>query len=228
MALSKLRIESRLRPILLANLNPDIVDSLVEEDFLEIFNEVANDFNSTAMLLLKRFKLKTGEDTAEADSDKTNYLLEGVIEKILSFYYRDSGWQEQEYTFTQDRVALKSKPPDGVVMNIHYLIRPGQIQTDTDELGLPEMVETEYLALVKDRILSRYGQLEDKIYEDNLFSYSAKANRKLSKPTVRKSRGVSSYWFHQCGDETLYDITDNFISLGNFIENASGQLIYIE
>ena len=228
MALSKSRIEARLKPILKANIDAAVIDDLVEEDFLEIFNETANDLNSMAMIHIKKLNFKTGDDNAEANSNNTNYLAEGIIEKILYFNYLDSTWEDQFYTFKNDRIAFKTKPNDGVELTIDYLIKPEAISADTDEIDLPEEIESDYLDLTKYKILTRYGKIDDEVYEDKLLFYSDKANKKVNKPTINKGAGIAPYWFHQCGDETVYDITHNFISLGNFVENASGQLIYVD
>jgi len=224
MAISKLRVENRLRPILSAKLPKEVLDQLVEEDFLEIFNEVAYDLNSTAFLRLERYLKNTGSSTAEDDAF-TNYLVQRKIEKVLRIKIKDSDWLDIKWTYLNDRIAL-SQTSDGAELDILYLGRPEDIEADSDEIDLPVEVESEYLALLEAKLLSRFASDNGgTTYQQAIEFYGPRSRRKVNK-NIYYSQGIKRHWMRQTGDDTVYDIKSNYISLDNFITNAAGDLVY--
>lgn len=227
MALSLTKIKDRLRPFLLARIEGDILSELSDSDFLDIFNDVANDFNDVAKINLERYNKETGSVAAEStDTTYRNYKLQGEISKILYFKYEDDGWASQQYTYTQDRIALKNQPDDGVEMDIRYLRKCEDLEDPTDEVDLPDSVLPEYLELLKARLLADYGKASNMDYESALNYWADKASGKVQRHAVN-DLGVLRDWFYQ-NDDMKYDITDHWISEDHFIANASGDLIYTE
>ena len=224
MAISKLRIENRLRPIITAKLPKDVRDQLVEEDFLDIFNEVAQDLNSTAFLRLERYLKNTGVDTAEDDAF-TNYLVQRKIEKVLRIKIKDDDWLDIKWTYLNDRIAF-SQGSDGAELDILYLGKPEDIEADSDEIDLPVEVEPEYLALLEAKLLNHFASDNGgTTYQQAIEFYGPRARRKVNK-NIYYNQGIKRHWMRQTGDDTIYDIKSNYISLDNFITSAGGDLIY--
>lgn len=226
MALTLTQIQDRLRPFMLARVDGSVIASLNDTDFLSIYNDTANDLNDIAILNVERYNKETGSVSGEStDTTYRNYKLQGEISKILYFKYLDDDWEDQQYTYDEDRIALKDEPGDGVEMDIRYLRKCEDIADATDEVDLPDSVLPEYLTLLKEKILSDYTK-EDVVYEASLRFWAEKASRKVQKHAVADI-GVLGYWFRQ-NDDSLYDITNKWISEDHFAANASGDLIYTE
>ncbi len=227
MSIALTEIKDRLRPFLLAHVDGAVLAMFNDSDFVDIFNDTANDFNDMAMINLERYNKETGSTTAEStDTTYRNYLMQGAISKILYFKYDSESWNTQRYTYTDDRIALKVAPDSGVEMDIRYLRKCEDMTDATDDVDLPDNVLPEYIQLLKARILADYSQNSNIDYEGALLFWSEKAGRKIQRHVV-DDLGTFRHWFYQ-NDDGLYDITDSWISLDNFVANASGDLIYTE
>lgn len=223
MAINRNRIENRLRPFLLTRLPGGVLDLLVTEDYIDLYNDVANDLNNVAVLNVERY-YKTASTTTAEDASITNFLLAGIIEKVLWFRYEQSGWEDQRYSFANDRIILKSTG-NGAVLDIHYLRKPEQVSIGTDEIDLPGQIEQDYYDLLKVRFLSEYGENANVSYSEALEYYAEKARRKVKVPKL-ENMGVQRFWMHQSGDDTIYDITEQYIDLENFVTGVDGNYTY--
>jgi len=227
MGLSKTNIQDRLRPFLIVNVDESILTMLTDTFFLNLYNDTANDFNDMGLLNIERYNKETGSVAAEStDTTYRNYLLQGKISKILYFKYESDAWASQQYVYTEDRVALKTAPGDGVEMDIIYLRKCEDIEDATDEIDLPENVLPEYVELLKARILADYGKSSNSDYESSLRFWSEKANQKTKKHAVN-NLGTFRHWFYQ-NDDAKYDITDFWIQEDSFVASDDGDLIYTE
>lgn len=226
MSLSLSQIQDRLRPFLLVNVDKEVITLLNDTDLLGVFNDTANDFNDMGILNVERYNKDTGSVAAEStDTTYRNYLLQGEISKILYFKYEADGWATQQYTYTEDRIALKTAPGSGVEMDIRYLRKCEDIADPTDTVDLPDNVMPEYLELLKKRILADYtNQVVD--YEASLRFWADKASGKVQKHAIG-DLGTFRHWFYQ-NDDSQYDITDFWISQDHFVASADGDLIYTE
>lgn len=223
MAISKARVENRLRPILQAKLPKEIIDQLTAEDFLEYFNEVAIDLNSVAFLRMERYLKETGTDNSE-DDDATNYLVQRRIEKVLRISLDDPDWEDIRWTFTDDRIAL-SQTSTGYNLDVLYLGRPEEVTGSTDEIDLPDEVLEEYLELLEAKLLSKFSDNGNINYREMMEYYGAKARRKANKQ-IYYNHGIRRNWFHQKGDDEVYDIKKNYVSMDNFVTGIDGNLTY--
>jgi hypothetical protein len=224
MAISVSEIHSRLQPYLSVHLKEEVVDLLIDTDYLRIMNDVANDLNDRGFLNMERWANTGGSVTAE-DSGYTNYLMQGEIQNILSFYYEDSDWETQRYSYTADRVILKDSAAD-VDMDIRYLRKCEDVSLTTDEIDLPEAVLVDYMELLKTRLRIDYGNLTKTDYETALEYYAEKASRKVNGPKP-KVDGVHRHWFYDDDDEQ-YNITSQYIGIENFVADVSGNYSFIE
>ena len=222
--ISKAKIESRLRPWAQAVLDEDQYGMLTPEHLLELFNEACEDLNSHGQVRIERFLKKTGSDLAE-DSNKTNYLLNGVIERIISFKYSTSGYETQEYSYISDRLILKTGS-EGVEMDITYLRKTEKIEADSDEIDLPEEIIPEYLALLRVKIMDEMGISAPDAYQDALMAYKEKVQHKLQRP-LWKPGEVKRSWMGQSGDDHYGLIKDNYIGIENFTLDVSGNYTYV-
>lgn len=221
MAISKQRIENRLRPFLLTRIPAEVLDMLVTEDYLDIFNDVAEDMNNIAALNVERF-YKTGSSDISEDTGITNFLLEGIVERHIMLKYTHSTYDTQFYSYQNDRLVFKSSA-NGAVIDFYYVRKPERVSIDGDEIDLPSQVEQDYYEAVKSRFLSEYAENANVSYEEVLNYYADKALRKINRPTLE---GVQRSWMGMSGDDTVYDITDHYISLENFATDTNGDLYY--
>jgi len=226
MPISRKRIESRLQPWLPTKLPEQVLDDLVPEDFLDNFNQVANDLNEKAFINVERYYKKTGTDNSE-DSLATNYLAQGVILNVLSFKYESSEWKSQYYGFNGDRFFLKVAPDDGIQMDMWYLRQCEDIDVLTDEIDLPEAVYHDYFELLKFKILSDYGLGNVRPYEEMLSYYGAKVLQKIPQVALQ-NEGVRRSWFELNNDDTIYEIGDQWLSLDNWTVDANGDYFHVD
>lgn len=224
MSISRTRIESDLAPFLLTRIREDVVDLLADEDYQNLYNNVANDLNERAELNMERFYKKTGADTAEDDS-YTNYLTQGVVLKVFEFYYEGTDWETQAYCFASDRIFLKTAPATGVQLDVHYLRQCEDVSAGSDEIDLPFNVHPDYLELLKVKLQVDYGDMSFENYEQALEYFSNKSRLKVKDHYLR-SRGVKSYWMGQTGDDSVFDITGQWIGLDNFATDADENYYY--
>lgn len=223
MSINLSEIKDRLRPFLMTHWEPDVLDLMVDDDFLNIFNDVANDLNDEGQINLERFYAKTGSTHAE-DSNYTNYLMAGDISKVLSFWYEAADWDDQYYSYTADRIILKETASSGIQMDIRYLRKCEDLVDPTDEVDLPDEVIPEYMELLKKRLLTDYGTQKVESYESALMFYSSKAYGKMNVRIIEKR--LSKTWMGQVGGDN-YDITNNYISLDNFVSGVDDNYSYI-
>ena len=167
---------------------------------------------------------KTASTATAEDSDITNFLLAGVIEKVLWFKYTQSGWEDQRYSFTEDRI-LTMTTANGALLDIHYLRKPEPVSIGTDEIDLPSQVEQDYYDLLKVRFLSEYAESANVSYAEALEYYSEKARRKVKIPKI-ENMGIQRFWMGQAGDDTVYDITEQYIDMENFVTGVDGNYYY--
>lgn len=224
MAISKTTIESRLRPFLIARLEPSVIDALSASVLLGEFNQVAHDLNERAQVNIERIQMKANTDNSE-DSNRLNYLVSGVILDVVYFRVEDSDWETQYYTYSQDRFAFKNAPKDGAEMDFRYLRQCEDLVAGSDEIDLPRVVENDYLSLLKQKLLIDYGPETPGSYEEALTYYAANAQLKVSSKAFPNT-GLVTRWFHQTGDLSVYVITHNYISPANFVTDVNGNLTH--
>lgn len=224
MAISKARIQSDLQPYLLTRIEKSVIDMLTDEDYLLLFNNVANDLNEEADLNMERFYKVTGADTAE-DDDYTNYLVQGVISRIYEFLYYGTDYETQAYGFANDRFFFKTAPATGVQLDVHYLRQCEDVSALTDEIDLPSQVLNDYLELLKVKLRVDYGDADQGGYEQALQYYGEKARKRVKNHYLIR-RGVKRYWMGQTGDDGVYDISGQWIGLDNFITDANSNYVY--
>ena len=224
MAISVAEIQSRLQPFLLVHLKPEVQDLLLDSDYLRIMNDTAHDLNEEGNLLLERWN-NTGSTDLFEDSGVTNLLVAGVIHKILYFKYEDEDWEDQRYSHIDDRLVLKDSANE-VDMDIWYLRRCEEVAETTDEIDLPAETLTDYMELLKTRVRIDYGDLTHVDYQDALRFYGAKASTKIPKHAMQNV-GIMRHWFYQ-NDDAQYNITKQWVSIGNFVADVSGNYTYTE
>ena len=227
MAITVQNLKDRLQPYLIHHLPDDVLDILTDDDFVRVFNQVARDLNSAASIRVERF-YKKANTTNAADSDLTNYLVQGVIQKVYSLKYIDDDWEGQEYTYTQDRLIFKSAVPEDTQIDMRYL-RETEDVTDTaaDEIDLPDVVVDDYEQLIKKKFRVDYGDLKDFDYETALQYWAGKVVDKLDYKAL-SGQDVRGSWMHQTGDGFIYQIEDHYIGLENFTADASGNYFHVD
>ncbi len=224
MAITYQNLKDRLLPYLMTKLDKGVLDLLTAADFLRKFNQVASDLNSRAFINTERFYKKTNTTNAE-DSDLTNYVLAGVILKVMSFKYTDAASGDQYYTFVNQRIVLKVAPGDGIQMDIYYLRDVAEIVNNADEIDLPDEIVDDFEELVKIKLQVDYGNLTNVDYTQYLDFYANKAQRRAHIPKLQG--GVRGSWLGMSDDKNRYEIVDQYISLANFITDVNGDYVHV-
>jgi hypothetical protein len=223
-AISRAEVQSRLQPYLLTHLDKQVLDLLTNDEFVDVFNDVANDLNETAQLNQERY-LETGSDTTAEDDGFTNFLLAGDISRIYSFKFEGSGWRTQKYSYTEDRIVLKDSA-EGIVLDIKYLRKCEDVDVVADEIDLPSSVLMDYVELLRVKFRMDYGNYPAGSYEAALQTYVAiKAQQNV--PNMYSGSGIRRNWFQQTGDDNVYEIIDQWISMDNFVADVNGIYTYI-
>lgn len=224
MAISKTRIENRIRPWLTLTVEAEKLGMLDADTLLEIFNEVMHDLNREAELNIERFYKLSGTDNAE-DANATNYLVQGNIEKVISFKLEDSDWQNFEYSYIDDRILL-NKTSDDAQMDVLYLRKCEELSAASDEIDLPFQVEKDYFDLLKYRFMAEFGVAPLEEYMAKLEYYANKACQRVDRPQANKGQ-VRRNWFFQTDDEQ-YMITNQHATIENWIVDIDGNYSFVD
>lgn len=225
MAISQERMNERLRPFLQRRIEPDDIDTFMAEDLLDFQNEAMHDLNESAQLRIERYYKKTGTDNSE-DAEKFNYKLQGIISKLFYFKFEDDDWRTQEYAITEDRIVLKNAS-SGSQMDILYLRRCEELDAGTDEVDLPDEILPEYLEVVKAKILYEHGMSTLQDYLTVVDRMGMKADQKVDRPKA-VAGNILRNWFDQKGDDHTYVITDQKISIDNFVVDGLGNYSHVD
>jgi len=218
------KLKSDLRPWALSTIPPDLLDTLQDSDFVATFNAVARDINDVAQVRTERYYKKCNSDNAE-DANLTNFLLQGVINKVYKVIYYDDSAPDQYYTYTADRFILKVAAVEDTWLEVDYLRDIEEVTiSDTDEIDLPDTCYHEYLTLVKERIAFDYSLRDGANYEVKLNSAAVILRRKVSQP-LNKGK-VADSWYGL--DNRYYDITDRYLGMENFAADISGDYSHVD
>jgi len=228
MSISKLALHNRFRPFILANVKPEVLDNLLDANFVQLYNDVARDLNQGAEIHIERYYKTTVSANAE-DDDLTNYKTQRKILKVLGFKYEGDAWADQVWTYIYEdgdgdgRIVLKSAVTSSIQMTFLYLGDVEAVTDDTDEIDLPDSVLPEFIELCKKKILSDYSQTSVVDYEDMVRFYSDKARMKMDQ--IVSKGGIQPYWLG-LGDTDKaekYQILDQYVTAGdNVTANVSG------
>ena len=222
MAITVNEIYSRLQPFMLAKFKPEVLDLLINSDYVRLINDVANDLNEEGQINVERF---TTSANAE-DSGYTNYLMQGVILNVLDFVFEDTDWKDQRYSFNEDRLVLKESA-EGVDISVLFLRKCEDVAELTDEVDLPDTVIPDFVEILKRRLEADWGSGDNSTYERTLQYYGQKASGKVKRPKAEVP-GIKRSWFEQTGDDHVYNITDKYISIDNFVADVNGDYTYVE
>ena len=224
MAISKTRIENRIRPWLTMTVDAERLGMHDADTLLEIFNEVMHDLNREAELNVERFYKLTGTDNAE-DAEATNYLVQGNIERVMSFRLEDSDWDDVEYSYINDRLLL-NQTSDDAQMDVLYLRQCEELSAASDEIDLPFQVEKDYFDLLKYRLLHEFGGAPIDEYMQKLEYYANKACQRVDRPQANKGQ-IRRNWFFQTDDER-YMITNKHATIENWVVDISGNYQFVD
>lgn len=227
MAISKSTIETRLRPYLLTHLPASVQDLMNDTVLLAEFNQVAHDLNERGQLNLERFRKKANTTNSE-DAYRTNYLLQGTVSKVVTVRYEGADWETMYWTYSSDRIAFgPNQPTEDVIIEVRYVRRCEEVSADSDTIDLPAQVDADYLQLLKEKFMVDYGEGSNRSYEDALDYYAQSARRKVDSLAF-PNKGIARFWFHQSGDDTVYDITSNYLPGENWTTDVNSNLFHNE
>ena len=219
-------LHDRLRPYVEIHVPEENQDRLLNADYLRIFNAVARDLNAYANIHVERFYKKTNATNAE-DSDLTNYLVQRKIIKVFELRYESSAYEDQYYTYINDRLILKVAPEDEAILDLLYLGDTEDASELTDEIDIPDAIVDDYEQLIKIKIRIDYGGLTNVSYEESLKYWANKAQRKKDRPPLGLGE-VKNHMMLLDGDGDIYNITNNYIGIENFISDVNGNYSWVD
>ena len=157
MSLTLSTMKEKLQIWALRKFDEDKLGDFDDTEFLDLVNQVAEDFNLEAAIRRERYYQET-------TSGETNYEMQGVIKKVLLFKYHSTEFETQYYSFAVDTIVLKNSPGGQIQLDIHYLRAVEALVDPTDEVDLPDSVLLDYLDLVKKRLEVEYGDEDEAVY----------------------------------------------------------------
>ena len=86
MSLALAEIKTQMQIWSLRNLPEDRLGEMDDDEMLDIFNKVAEDFNIEGYINKERYN-------NNATSGETNYEMQGVIRRVLLFLYKDTDFE---------------------------------------------------------------------------------------------------------------------------------------
>lgn len=211
-------IKTRIQMWAIRNLDPSILSKISDDEFIDILNTVARDFNIAGTIHLERYHKDTTAGT-------TNYEMAGVILEVFWFYYKDDDYATQHWSHISDTIVLEDTPSGETEMDIEYLRDIEDVLDDTDQIDLPEPLQMDYLELVRTKFKVEFAGAEDALYQLKL---DEKAKNMGRKRHSRDTGGVWRHWATPDKDDTQYDITENWISNENLVSDADGDYFFVE
>ena len=205
-SLSLAQIWQRLRPWAFRNLDKTIFNSITDEEFIDMLNLVTQDLNIQAELRLERYNKNAVENT-------TNYEMQGEIQHVYYFKYKDAAWQDQRYSWVNDVLLLKNVPAsNNIEMDVYYLRRTMDITNQAvDQIDLPGYAILDFLELVKTRMRIEFGK-------DHSLDYNAELQYRATQCRIKRGNnpldalGTFERYVAPEYDQRRYDITDQFVS----------------
>jgi hypothetical protein len=189
-----------------------------DTEILNIFNQVCDDYNVEAGIRRERYYRET-------TAGETNYEMQGIIRKVYLFKYHDTDFETQYWSHVLDVIVLKNSPGGQVQLDIHYLRATENLANDTDEVDLPDPLLMDYVDLVKKRLEVEYGEKDNAIYTAYLKEKAKMARKGIHKQPIHP--GIMRYWGTYATDDSIYDITDNWISNDSLDIDVSGSYYFI-
>lgn len=218
MPLSLSQLQTKVQLFALRKFDEDKLGDLDDTEILNIFNQVADDFNVEGAIRRERYY----NDTTAGE---TNYEMQGVIRRVYLFKYEDTDFETQYYSFVNDTIVLKNSPGGQFKLDIHYLRAVEAIANPTDQVDLPETVLLDYVDLVKKRLEVEYGDEEEAVYTAYLKQKGRQARRGRHLQPI--SPGIMRVWGTYETDDTIYDITDNWVSEDSVTADITGHYYFI-
>lgn len=218
MSLTLTQIKEQTQIWALRKFDEDKLGDFDDTELLNIFNQVAEDFNLEAAIRRERYYNKTV-------AGETNYEMAGVIKRVLLFKYHDTEFETQQWSFAVDTIVLKNSPGGTVQLDIHYLRAIEALADPADEVDLPESVLIDYMDLVRKRIEVEYGDQEEAVYTAYLKTKASMARRGRHIQPIHP--GVMRVWATWAGGDDIYDITDQWVSNDSVTMDIDGHYYFI-
>ena len=214
-------IIKEIYPFVQSNVPPEKIKYYTDISLDRILNFVADHLNNKFVYNLEFEEFITAAST-------TNYSLRGNVERALYFFYENAAYATQRYSYSDNVLILKNDP--GVTsVKFSYLrkVNPLSYTNNAAALDLPSSIHHYFIELVKAKIL------EDAVSKDFRGHYIKTLNEllgvlnyagSLPKRIRTKTKGV---WLGQTGDGSVYDITNQYVSIASVIA-ADDQLLIVE
>jgi hypothetical protein len=228
MSLTVAEIKSKLQPVVLRFIPPEMQKFVTDDELIDLANMVANDLNRQANIHTKRYYQKT-------IADQNAYEMEGEIIKVNLFKYHSSGYEDQMYAITtvsgtshiNSLIVLKDTPTGEIQMEIDYLRSILKVSdTPTDEIDLPDRILNDFLELMKVKIRTEFGNEPPTVYDQYLLLKARQVLATIDPPSSQS--GISKSWLPNGTEDTQYDITDQRVSGDHIQANADGTYTWVE
>ena len=217
MILTVADVKARIQMWAIRNIPEERLTDFLDAELIDTINQVAREYNAAAAIHMERYR-------AETTAAETNYELQGVIAKVLWFYYEDAAWVDQHWTFVLDTIVLEDTPGVGVQMDIEYVRDIEEVTDDTDEIDLPEVHQGDFMDLLKMRLKVELADLEEVAYQAYL---QTKIRLSPQKTHYRDTGGTWRHWFIPAKGDDQYDITENWVSQDSVTTDVDGNYYFI-
>ena len=218
MSLSLSQIQDQIQVWALRKFPEDVIGGMDDTEMLNLFNQVAEDFNVEAGIRRERYYMET-------TAGETNYELQGVIREIYLFKYHDTDFETQYYSYVNDTIVLKNSPGGDVLLDIHYLRATEVMANPADEVDLPDVLLLDYMDLIKKRMEVEYGDVEDAVYMTYLREKGKVAGRGRHVKSIND--GVMRHWGTYATDDSVYDITSQWVGQDSLAIDVDGHYFFI-
>lgn len=231
MSLTVADAKLRLLPFVLRNVRKELHKFFTNAELINILNKVAEDLNKQASIHIERYYHKTV-------TDQNYYELDGDVLKMLWFVYPASNYMIQQYSILRvtgtpykSLIVFKYTPDnDDIQLDITYLRHVNQVtDSDTDEVDIPDRFISEYMDLVKQRILVDYGDQNPLDYDAYLRLKAKEVNKALDPIPMAGKSGVKSYWMGlDNSDDHRFEIKDQRVSESHITANVDGTYTWVD
>ncbi len=230
MSLTFLQVKQKLQPFVLRMIGSETTEWIFDDELVDACNQVAGDLNVAANIHTERYYYKT-------TANQNNYELDGDIIHINQLKYQDTDWRDQHFAIVQtsgtpflSTIVFETTPTSSEIqLDIYYLRKVLDIEdSDTDEIDLPAVVESDFLSLMRSKLETIYGNKGEMDYQMALERIKRQVYPRI-KRVEPAGGGTKRHWCTlDSTDDSYYDIKDNEVSADQVQVNADGTYTWLE